>query len=267
MDRRVSRRTFVALSVGFLSVGAGCIEDPDDRTDGESETTPTSTLTSTPTPEEPTDLEPGERATLAGLGIRIARPRVEKSVFLDHGTFLSLERDEHEQFVVADVSIDGGGPDEVTFALLVDGDEHEPSFAPTMVAEEDAIAIPVPVEASQEAAIVASVDGEDAAWVLDDGLVSQFANRPELKVVDVAVDSSGDGVVLSTTVENVGEHDGTFRALAAPTEMADVEHPIEFEVPAGKIHVNELELSEYDDPDDVKVTTDWSADSRWFEYG
>ena len=209
-----------------------------------------------------------------GRSLTVSSPTVQKSIVASHDTFLSLGREADSQFVVVDVT-GTAAFEPSSFALERDGSVEDPTStypAVRPVAREcrdTCVPIVAPIEAADEAAVVYRSDEKRAFWELDEETVAHLSRTPELKLRDAVIGEQDGDIELEFTVENVGERDGTFRALVAPEGMYDVEEPVSFPVPTGEV-VTEVvvprELTHHD-PDDAEFHHSISAETRYFSVG
>lgn len=217
----------------------------------------------------------GETANFEdGRSLTVSSPTVQKSIVATHSTFLSIGREADSQFVV--VNVTGTAAFEPSsFALERDGDVEDPTSTYPAVrpvareCDDTCIPIIVPVEVAEEAAVAYRAGDRLAFWELDENTVANLSVTPELKLRDAVIGEQDGEIELEFTVENVGERDGAFRALAAPSGVHDVEEPIGIPVPVGETVTETVvprELSGYD-PADAEFRTELSTETRRFEVG
>lgn len=261
----MNRRTYLAHIAAAVAagVGPGCLGVPGHGT--------------TASDDDPA-LAVGGTATVGGPSVRVTDARLAEAVFLDHDLFRSVEHRDGWQFVLADASTADVPLGDLAFSLVVDGESNRAEFDPTAVSDdgmagtdenaagEGTVGLPVPVAPASRAGIAVEYDGETATWWLDSRLVGRLDRVPAFAVHEAQIAAS-DEVAIRFAVENDGDRDGTFRALVAPADAADVDHPVAFDVPAGETELHEHPLDERPDAESVRVVSEWSADSRRFEYG
>lgn len=208
----------------------------------------------------------GETAGIAGVSVSLSNPRLHEAIFLYLGAFTTLEVDEGQQFLLVDVEPQARRSelDEVELQVTVEGEEFTPSYDPTTLDSETAIGLPVPVTTASSGSVDVLSGDERVSWTLPDRILESLDTVPQFTVLDATARTDEGDVVIELTVENAGNRDGTFRALAAPKSVDDFSSKIEFPVPAGERVVRETVV--YGDGEEASLDPEWSEDTRYFEY-
>lgn len=208
----------------------------------------------------------GETAGIAGVTVSLSNPRLREAIFLGLGEFITLEVGEDQQFLLVDV-----GPRErrselaeLELRVTVDGKAFTPEYDPTTIDSETAIGVPVPVTTASSGSVDLLSGDERMSWTLPDRILESLDTVPRFAVLDATARTEGGDVVMELTVENSGNRDGSFRALAAPKSVDDFSSKIEFAVPMGDRVVGETVVR--GNGEEASLDPDWSEDTRYFGY-
>jgi hypothetical protein len=188
-----------------------------------------------------------ETATGDGASVRVANPRVRRTVVQDNGIWQTLVGHEG-QYVVVDVTtggdvserlsrmemesvVDGEALDDGTPVLVVEGG---PGNAPRDPPEWERrhIAFPFPTERHDSAAVQWQTGDSTVRWNLSEGVRETLAAAPGFHVKEPVAERRGDGVVVDLTVRNRGDRDGRFQALVSFDSIHDASSIVAVDVPA-----------------------------------
>lgn len=147
------------------------------------------------------------------------------------------------QFVVADVAVDGGGPDVADLDVAVETDTLDRSGRIYVHAEANAdetrqrfgFAVPTDPAPSEAALVWRRDDGPAVRWPLDADAVRALGVAPAFAVESFAAPEATTGAEIETTltVRNDGGRDGRFLAEVGDAAMSD-QPEFTLDVPAGE---------------------------------
>jgi hypothetical protein len=226
-----TRRTVLA-ALGTALVPGGCLATPS-ADDADGVTTTNDDVTTTASSPPPRRVGMGESVTVGPTTVSVGNPTVRAAVAAPGPAHLNLVAAEG-QYVVADVTVDGGPADpplDITLRSAVD-DRTLPEGDPFPAEGSGRFAFPFPAEAHDAAAVAWTTDERDVYWTLPDATLDALATKPQFSLTDLRVPRRDGQRVLEMTVRNDGERDAHFTArvsLAAFSGGAFVDVP----VPAG----------------------------------
>lgn len=272
--RRSLLQTGGALAVAGL---AGCLG-------GMGNDTPDGTTVHTDTTEPKTEKETTDTGTTEGSqALSVEGFRVQSSLlYLNTPDSMQVATLENRQVVFADVRPPAdGGPKPDEFHLAID-DAHTsgtltpgPAGAPPMVHSPIpaydpevretgwiAFEVPNPLDAESVELVYESDGGSVSEPIPSETAAELAAPAPEFELVSLdAPESVGAGDVfdISVTVENVGESDGTFRAVLNETHPTYGPFPMVVRVPAGEQREWRETFGEYASDDTEKYSYDFRS--------
>lgn len=256
--RRRTVLAFAGTAIGTFVGGCASIRD-------QSDVSPPAMGLNPDDPEQRAVI--GEKFHLGDRKIVVENPRVAKSVFVDRDSSLAVYREPETQYILADLTVDGERTvDGVAVGLTIDGATVTQEFNPQAVRGVGTVGLEVPVRPVSESHVVVSADDETRRLSLGSTTVEAIARRPAFAVRDARIVTVNDRAEFLLTVENVGERDGTFRGVLLDRTTADGTTPIEFPVSKGESITRVHPLGSERTADAVDLTTEWTADTRRFEY-
>lgn len=282
------RRDTLALLGSVVIALPGCLTSSSE-TAGTSPITRQSSRneTSAETPRETTPAVPtaplGESLSIGGADVTVTA-RLQRSVVVDYSAWMEVVEPPEHQFLV--VGIDGAddpGIDVTDLTVTVDGSPYTVSGPANVVGAgheivpvgddcDDCAPYSVPIRSVQSTAVVHDA-GPEARWVLDEDQRA-FERHAAFELRAASAHVRDGTVTVDVTVANVGDRDGTFRALVAPARAADLREPVWVPVPAGKTRTATFEPPALQDVVDrrsddprVTVTTPVEPDARLLRVG
>lgn len=184
-------------------------------------------------------LAPGDTTSISEDGsLGLDEFELARSV-IEHHIWKDIHEPPDTQFVRASVDIDEADDESAiidTLHLRVDGSRHDAGVdlpAVPLALDRSTIAFPVSV-ISADSATIEYASGDGPRWEVPTDIVERFSAKPTFRLEDATVDYTGNEPALELTVSNVGDRDGTFKALAISAIAADASEPITLAVPAGE---------------------------------
>lgn len=169
----------------------------------------------------------GDSVTVDRLGtLTVESIAVQRSV-IHHELHRELYEPDDAQLLVVETRVDGY-PE---FLARIDGEPVRSSERVSLYGGDYAAS--VPVEPVDTAAVVLA-EGDRPAWAVPEEARRNLAAAPAFHLHDATVREDGDETVLALTVENVGDRDGTFRAVVDQPSGGDIDASATFPVPAGE---------------------------------
>lgn len=254
----MQRRHALQLLGGTALSVAGCV-----ATDGpQTETTRTERKTTV----ADTDYALGDEVPVDGIGtVTVESVTVQRSVIHHH-----LYREVYEPVDAQMLILTGQIPDDIDpqfdirFLPRIDGAIIDAAANTWLTSGDRIYALSVPVDTVTEVGVVLQA-GERPTWKLPESVIDRLAVAPEFHLHDASVLEADGETVLELTVENRGDRDGVFRAVAKHYSAADADTAIRFPVPAGET-VSETVYSSIVDswPSDADFEHEIAADTRVF---
>jgi hypothetical protein len=263
MDRHTTRRSVVAALGASLAL-AGC-STGDQTGSPERESTV----------EEPSEYPVvrhamGETVTTdSGASVTVANPRVRTSVVVDqHTSPVNMAAD--IQWLVVDVRV-RNGDDETKymggqFRALTDGTPADGGSAPLRSefhGTDGGQPVGVSVAATPaDSGQVAWVRGlpRSVLWSVPDRIVERLGTGPQFSVEGVSV-TAGDEPVLTLTVRNDGDRDGTLYVNVSGSKVQDGNEIVAVQVPHGETVTKRARPSILVPEDETtRVTVNWGSD-------
>lgn len=240
---RHTRRSVLAALVGTAVAGGGCVGGTDDSATGATTTSPADRTTTEPTTTAPTtasyDASVSRTAVTPGLVARNSPDSI--TVYGSRG----------EQYVLAEVTVQGDRPPGDAFALHTDAGAFPATtefggYGPELYGRGRrygdeatgwlAVVPPKPVETDR-----AALTWPGGEFQLPDGAVRRLARPPttfETRSLEAPDSVAADAdVTLSVTVANTGSADGTWVAAlnrSGPSVAVIPETTASLQVPAGE---------------------------------
>jgi hypothetical protein len=241
------REVVTALGVSVVSVG--CLSaSPTDRSDDTSSGSPRTDDTGGDTPQTDDSPRPpstpddgrqvpmGTTVTLGETSLTVENPRVRKAV-VTPGMAHTRVVANADQFVVADISVDGAPPTrpfDLALRPVVDGERRERSD-PLPTTAERGYAFSFPASQHDDGAVQWATEESTVSWTLPQSVLDTLAREPAFAVTDFHVRRPSGTLRLKLTVRNEGDRDGQFAARVSFDGYSGGSI-VDFPVPAGDAH-------------------------------
>ncbi|MFC6988297.1 hypothetical protein ACFQJD_05430 [Haloplanus sp. GCM10025708] len=266
-----------AVVVAVVSAGAGCLTGQSPGTPTGSQTT--GEPTTSPTPPTPSETPADDRTRAVGDAYETAEgwTVTVENVAVRHGVrkFGTVHVDpvwaDGAQFVVADVVVDGDGPDVTDLDVAVEVDTLDRSGRIYVHSERNAdetrqrfgYAVPTDPAPERAALVWRPNAGPTVRWALDSAAVRALGAAPEFSVESFTAPETATGSELETTltVRNAGERDGRFLAEVGDAAMSD-QPEFALDVPAGETATGRPTVSAHFDDDEVTVVLRWENGTK-----
>lgn len=254
----MQRRHALQLLGGAVLSVAGCV-----TTDGPQTET---TRTERKTPVADTDYTLGEEVPVDGIGtVTVESVTVQRSVIHHHLYREVYEPTDAQMLVLTGQIPDDADPEfDIRFQPRIDGTHTDVAAQTWLTSGNRIYALSVPVDTVTAAALVLQA-GERPAWRLPDTVVDRLAVAPRFHLCDATVLEADGETALELTVENRGDRDGVFRAVAKHYSAADADAAIRFPVPGGETVSETVHSSMVDSwPSDPEFAREIADDTRVF---
>ena len=254
----MQRRHSLQLLGGAVLSVAGCVTTDGPRT--------VTTRTERKTPAADTDHTLGDEVLVDGIGtVTVESVTVQRSV-IHHLLYREVYEPVDAQMLVLTGQIpDDADPQfDVQFQARIDGTVIDAAARTWLLSGDRIYTLSVPVEAVTEAALVLQA-GERPAWTLPETVIDRLVVAPAFHLHDATVREADGEKALELTVENRGDRDGVFRAVAKHHSAADADAAIRFPVPADETvskTVNSSMVRSW--PSDADFAHEIAADTRVF---
>lgn len=204
----------------------------------------------------------GETVTVDGTEFTVEDVFCQRSVIEDRSWRTVHDPADAQMLVVQTSHLDYRG--EPPLSLRLDGERVTPEKRVGLYGTRHAVS--VPVRAVDSAAVVVE-RGEEPAWELPAEVCQRLASAPDFHLHDATVRTEDGRTVLSVTVENRGEREGTFRGTAVSAHITDADEPVWFPVPAGETVTHTVRAGVVDRWEVTGTASlDVSPDTRRFVY-
>lgn len=141
---------------------------------------------------------------------------------------------------------------DIDFAVAVDGKTVESSEETRLKTEESIYALSVPVMDADEIRVSLQA-GKNPEWRLPNNVVERLASAPEYELRDAKIVKADGETALKLTLENSGNRDGIFRAVAQHATAADTDSARRIPVGANETVTKIVQPS---------VVTSWLPDAK-----
>ena len=253
------RRRHAHQSLGSAALSAaGCVTTDEPQTG--------TTRTEPKTPAADTDHTLGDEVLVDGLRpVMVKSVTVQRSVIHHHLYREVYEPVDAQMLVLAGQIPDGADPEfDIQFQTRIDGTLIDAAARTWLVSGDRIYTLSVPVETVTEAALVLQA-GERPAWTLPETVIDRLAVAPAFHLHDATVIEADGETALELTVENRGDRDGVFRAVAKHDSAADADAAIRFPVPADDTVSKTVHSSMVRSwPSDADFAREIAADTRVF---
>lgn len=274
MGMRPPALTRRAVVVAAIAAGTGCLGDrrlgtPTDEPPTEPIPSATPTTT-TPSSGDPVTREVGEPyETDAGWAVTVENVAVHHGVRKFGTVHVDPAWEDGAQFVVADVTVDGRGPDVTDLDVAAETDTVDRSGRIYVHSERNAdetrqrfgFAVPTDPAPSQAALVWRPDDGPTVRWTLSDGTVDALGVAPAFTVESFATPETATGSTFETelTVRNDGGRDARFLAEVGDAAMSD-QPEVTLDVPAGETATKRPSVpAHFGDDDEMTVVLRWEG--------
>ena len=251
------RRALQLLGSAALSA-AGCVTTDEPQTG--------TTQTEHKTPAADTDHALGEEVLVDGIGtVTVTSATVQRSVIHYHLYREVYEPVDAQMLVLAGQIPDDADPEfDIQFQARIDGTVIGAAARTWLTSGNRIYALSIPVDTVTEATLVLQT-GERPAWTLPETVVDRLAVAPAFHLHDAIVLEADGETALELTVENRGDRDGVFRAVAKHDSAADADAAIRFPVPADDNVSKTIHSSMVRSwPSDADFAREIAADTRVF---